>query len=133
MVSYSWMSNMSKAVLIVDDSPLMRKIIRRGFSEMDESWVFHEAENGVVGLEKLKLNHVNLIFSDINMPVMDGLEFVNKVRANEDYRRIPIVMVTSEGNEEFLEISARLGANGYIQKPFTPKKLKLIIESINLS
>ena len=121
---------MAKSILIVDDSPLMRKIIRKSFSKIMEDWAYYEAGNGVEGLEQLKANQIHLIFSDINMPVMNGLDFVSKVRAIKEYQRIPIIMVTSEGNEEYLDLAARLGATGYIQKPFTPQKLQTLINSL---
>jgi len=109
-------------VLIVDDSSTMRKIISRSLRqaglEVDE--VF-EAADGFEGLSALANNQVNLILSDINMPNMDGLEFIRQVRANGN--KVPIVMITTEGGEDLLREAVNSGASDSIKKPFTPEQL----------
>ena len=121
---------MSGKILVVDDSSTMRKIVMRsvrqaGF-EIDE---FLEAGDGKEGLIVLGTNPVRLILSDVNMPNMNGLEFVKAVRANDSTKSIPIVMITTEGSEDMVNQAIGVGANGYIKKPFTPEKIKETLTS----
>ena len=116
---------MSGKILVVDDSSTMRKIVMRsvrqaGF-EVDE---FLEAGDGKEGLSVLGTSPVRLILSDVNMPNMNGLEFVKAVRANDSTKSIPIVMITTEGSEDMVNLAIGAGATGYIKKPFTPEKIK---------
>lgn len=110
-------------ILIVDDSSTMRKIISRSLRQagltVDE---IYEAGDGVEGLDALSKNKVGLILSDINMPNMDGLEFVKQVRAGGD--RTPIVMITTEGGDDIIHEAMNSGASGSIKKPFTPEQLQ---------
>jgi len=110
-------------VLIVDDSSTMRKIISRSLRQagLTVDDIF-EAGDGIEGLNALGSNKVGLILSDINMPNMDGLEFVKQVRANGN--KVPIVMITTEGGEDILKEAVSSGANGSIKKPFTPEQLQ---------
>jgi two-component system chemotaxis response regulator CheY len=110
-------------ILIVDDSSTMRKIITRslrqaGFAVDD---VF-EAGDGIEGLNALAANKVDLILSDINMPNMDGIEFVKAVRSRGC--QVPIVMITTEGGEDIIHEAFSSGASGSIRKPFTPEQLE---------
>jgi len=111
--------------LIVDDSSVMRKIVERSLrqSGLDLGEVF-EAANGAEGLAVLAGHPVDLILSDINMPVMDGLEFVRKLQTLEQARGVPVVMITTEGSETNVVQALSLGARGYIRKPFTPDQVK---------
>ncbi|MDR3764979.1 MAG: response regulator [Acidobacteriota bacterium] len=111
--------------LIVDDSSVMRKIVERSLRQagLDLSSVI-EAGNGAEALGLLDTNLVDLILSDINMPVMDGLEFVRQVQTVEKLRNIPVVMITTEGSESNVVQALSLGAKGYIRKPFTPDQVK---------
>ncbi len=111
--------------LIVDDSSVMRKIVERSLRQagLDLSSV-SEAGNGADALAILDTNPVDLILSDINMPVMDGLEFVRKLQTVEKLRGIPVVMITTEGSESNVVQALSLGAKGYIRKPFTPDQVK---------
>ncbi len=114
-------------ILIVDDSATMRKIIMRGIRQagFDIAEV-KEAGDGSQGLEVLEQGSVDIILSDVNMPNMNGLEFVGKVR--EKYGdKPPIIMITTEGSEEVVAEAMSKGANGYIKKPFTPEKVQEII------
>ena len=112
-------------VLIVDDSSVMRKIVERSLRQagLDMSSVT-EAGNGAEALGKLDANLVDLILSDINMPVMDGLEFVRRLQTMDKLRGIPVVMITTEGSESNVVQALSLGAKGYIRKPFTPDQVK---------
>lgn len=116
---------MSIRALIVDDSSVMRKIIERSLRQagIDLQQVL-EAGNGAEALELLATNQVDLILSDINMPVMDGLEFVRKMQTVETACSTPIVMITTEGSESHVVRALSYGAKGYIRKPFTPDQVK---------
>ncbi|AJE04360.1 response regulator [Geobacter pickeringii] len=109
-------------VLIVDDSSTMRKIISRSLRQaglpVDEIF---EAGDGIEGLNVLSGKSVDLILSDINMPNMDGLEFIKQARANGN--KAPIVMITTEGGEDILKQAMDNGASDSIKKPFTPEQL----------
>ena len=111
--------------LIVDDSSVMRKIVERSLRQagLDLSSVI-EAGNGAEALGMLDANPVDLILSDINMPVMDGLEFVRQLQTMEKLRGVPVVMITTEGSESNVVQALSLGAKGYIRKPFTPDQVK---------
>jgi len=109
-------------VLIVDDSSTMRKIISRSLRQaglpVDD---IYEAGDGIEGLSALGDKKVDLILSDINMPNMDGLEFIKQVRANGN--NVPIVMITTEGGEDIIKEALSSGASASIKKPFTPDQL----------
>jgi two-component system chemotaxis response regulator CheY len=111
--------------LIVDDSSVMRKIVERSLRQagLDTLLVFEEG-SGIDGLELLKAEHVDLILSDINMPSMDGLEFLRQVRAQNLAPGVPVVMITTESSEEHVKQAILAGAQGYIRKPFTPEQVK---------
>ena len=111
--------------LIVDDSSVMRKIVERCLRQAGvEIQEVYNASNGIEGLALLKENQVDLVLTDINMPVMDGLEFVRQTQGLENARNIPIVMITTEGGEKQVLEALSLGAKGYIRKPFTPEQVK---------
>jgi len=116
---------MSIRALIVDDSSVMRKIVERCLRQagMDLGQV-HEASNGAEALALINENPFDLILSDINMPVMDGLEFIRHLKEMENGKNIPIVMITTEGGEKSVLEALALGAKGYIRKPFTPDQVK---------
>ena len=111
--------------LIVDDSSVMRKIIERSLRQagIELSEVF-EAANGVEALAALGRTKVDLILSDINMPIMDGLEFVRQLQGVAEAKNIPVVMITTEGSETNVMRALSLGAKGYIRKPFTSDQVK---------
>jgi two-component system chemotaxis response regulator CheY len=111
--------------LIVDDSTVMRKIVERALRQagIRLAEVF-EAGNGSEALDLLRQHAVDLILSDINMPVMDGLEFVRQLASLEQARDIPVLMITTEGSESHVVQAITCGARGYIRKPFTPDQVK---------
>ena len=110
-------------ILIVDDSSTMRKIISRSLRQAGLAVdTIYEAADGIEGLNALAAGSVDLILSDINMPNMDGLEFVKQARA-QGYKA-PIVMITTEGGEDIIGEAMNSGANGSIRKPFTPYQLQ---------
>jgi len=112
-------------VLIVDDSSVMRKIVERSLRQSGiELGQVSEAGNGVEALAVLQQGKVDLILCDINMPVMDGLEFVKQLPSVENARGVPVVMITTEGSEGHVVQALSAGARGYIRKPFTADQVK---------
>lgn len=117
------MNNMR--VLIVDDSSVMRKVVERSLRQAGISiGQVLEAGNGMEALAVLLQEKVDLILCDINMPVMDGLEFVKHLSGMENVNGIPVVMITTEGSEGHVVQALSAGARGYIRKPFTPDQVK---------
>lgn len=116
---------MAYNVLIVDDSQTMRKVIRKTVSisgfEIGDCW---EAGNGQEALNILRTCWVDLILTDLNMPVMNGLEMIKELVKDEIYRKIPVVLITTEGSEPRIEEAYALGIKGYIQKPFYPEAIR---------
>ena len=112
-------------VLIVDDSSVMRKIVERSLRQagIELAKVF-EAGNGAEALGVLKENQVDLILCDINMPVMDGLEFIKQLPGVANAKDVPVVMITTEGSETHVVQALSCGARGYIRKPFTPEQVR---------
>ena len=111
--------------LIVDDSSVMRKIVERALRQAGlDQLVVHEAGSGAEGLDVLKAKPVDLILTDINMPVMDGLEFLRQVRAQSLAPGVPVVMITTESSEDHVKQAIQAGAQGYIRKPFTADQVK---------
>jgi two-component system chemotaxis response regulator CheY len=111
--------------LIVDDSSVMRKIVERSLRQAGIDLVeVREASNGAEALGALKDSPVDLILCDINMPVMDGLEFVRQLQGVENAKGVPVVMITTEGSESHVVQALSCGARGYIRKPFTAEQVK---------
>lgn len=113
------------SALIVDDSSVMRKIVERALRQAGISLVrVLEASNGVEALTVLRSERVDLILSDINMPNMDGLEFLRQLRSENLAPEVPVVMITTESSEEHVREAIVAGAHGYIRKPFTAEQVK---------
>jgi two-component system chemotaxis response regulator CheY len=111
--------------LIVDDSSVMRKIVERSLRQAGiELQEVFEAGNGAEALESLKDHPVDLVLCDINMPVMDGLEFVRRAATIDSAKVVPIIMITTEGSESHVVQALSAGARGYIRKPFTPEQVR---------
>ncbi len=120
---------MLKKVLVIDDSALIHQMYKMVLMRYKCEIV--DAMNGQDGLDKLAKNpDINLILLDINMPVMNGIEFIKKVKDIAEYKDIPIVMVSTEGKEEDTLRGLALGAKGYVKKPFQPSDLHTLIEKI---
>lgn len=112
-------------VLIVDDSAAIRKILQRVLRQTElPIGAVYEAGDGAEALETLRKQTVGLILSDINMPNMDGLEFLSKVRAEPGWQGLPIVMVSTEGAHAKVLEAVERGASGYVRKPFTAEQIK---------
>ncbi|HYA40822.1 MAG TPA: response regulator [Syntrophobacteraceae bacterium] len=122
---------MAYNVLIVDDSKSMRKVILKtlqlsGFS-LGECL---EASNGREALEILEGKWIDLILADVHMPVMDGMGFIVSLRDKDICGDTPVVFVTTEANEERLNQLMKLGASGYIRKPFRPEEIRALLSRI---
>jgi two-component system chemotaxis response regulator CheY len=116
-------------ILAVDDSPTMRRIIintlkRAGYTNVVE------AEDGKDALAKLRVENVNLVITDWNMPEMDGLSFVTAVRGMDKYREMPILMITTRSVKDDIIEAMKAGVSNYIVKPFTPETLREKIEAL---
>lgn len=109
-------------VLIVEDSPTMRQLVSFALKRLRGMRIV-EANDGVDGLRKLSSEKFDLVFTDINMPVMDGLKLVSLVRSDPANRHIPIVIITTEGAQEDRDRALALGANDYITKPIQPNRI----------
>ena len=116
-------------ILAVDDSPTMRRIIintlkRAGFNNVIE------ASDGKDALAKMKIERPNFIITDWNMPEMDGLTFITTIRATDEYKELPVLMVTTRSVQEDIVAAMKAGVNNYIVKPFTPDTLKAKIDQM---
>jgi len=109
-------------VLVVEDSPTMRQLIVFALKRI-RGFQIVEANDGVDGLKKLSAEKFDLILTDINMPIMDGLKLVSMVRNDPNYKETPIIVITTEGAIEDRERALALGANEYITKPIQTKKI----------
>jgi two-component system chemotaxis response regulator CheY len=112
-------------ILIVDDSAGVRKILQRVIRKAEVPLgVVHEAGDGCEALEVLKTKTVGLILSDINMPNMNGLELLSRLKSDEAFRNVPVVMVSTESNQAKVLEAVQLGAAGYVRKPFNAEQIK---------
>jgi two-component system chemotaxis response regulator CheY len=110
-----------KTVLVVDDSRIMRNIVKNTFDQLKIQVMFLEANNGISAVQVLLNNPVDLILLDWNMPQLSGIDFLRHVRSLDSYRTIPIIMVTSESSKLNVVEAIKAGATAYITKPFTDK------------
>lgn len=116
---------MESDVLVVDDSAAIRKILQRVLRQTGVPIrTIYEAGDGQEALEVLKAQKIDLVLTDINMPKMDGLQLLASVRASAQWRGIPVVMITTEGGEAKVGEAVKLGAAGYVRKPFTADQIK---------
>jgi two-component system chemotaxis response regulator CheY len=119
-------------VLVVEDSPPMRKMIVFALSRVKTLSVV-EADDGVDALRRLAATKFDLVITDINMPILDGLKLVKRLRADETYQHVPIVIITTEGAAEDRQRALALGANAYITKPIQAAQvLKVVREMLPL-
>lgn len=102
--------------LVVEDSPMMRQLIVFALSRIKSIQVT-EADDGIVGIKKIASQRFDLVITDINMPIMDGLKLVKRIRSDDTHRDVPIIIITTEGSNEDRERAMALGASAYITKP----------------
>lgn len=119
--------------LVVDDFSTMRRIVRGLLREMGYANV-EEAEDGADGLSKLRTQKFDFVVSDINMPKMNGFEMLQAIKADDNLKHLPVLMVTAEARKEDIILAAQSGAAGYIVKPFTratlEEKLNKILQKL---
>jgi len=112
-------------VLIVDDSAAIRRILQRVLRQTDISLgEIQEAGDGTEAVEILKNRGFGLILSDINMPRMDGLQLLARIKEMEHLKTVPVIMITTEGGQGKVMEAVALGATGYVRKPFTADQIK---------
>lgn len=119
---------MSKTVLIIDDSKAVRDMI--AFTLQPHGFAIHQAENGRAGLDKLPVVSPNLVITDLNMPVMNGLEFIANARKTPKGAGIPIIMLTTESAPEMKARGKAAGATGWMDKPFDANKLVAVTRKL---
>jgi two-component system chemotaxis response regulator CheY len=122
---------MAYRILIVDDSPSMRAFIRRVIqvSGFDCSTCL-EASNGQEALDVLSREWVDLILTDVNMPAMDGVQFVRRLESDECLRSIPVLVVSTDSSNARIQHMLSMGVKGYLAKPFTPEGLRAELERL---
>ena len=119
---------MTKTIMTVDDSASVRLMVN--FTLRELGYEILEAENGKEALKKLEKKKIHMMITDINMPEMDGISLVKKMRANPDYKFIPIIMLTTESQIEKKNEGKKAGATGWIVKPFKPDQLVAVVKRV---
>ncbi len=118
-------------ILIVDDSSTMRKIVSRNLRQAGvKTTSVTEASDGVEAWSLLESEPFDLVFSDVNMPNMTGLELLDKIRAEEGLKSIPVIMVTTESTPQAVQTFLEHGASGCVGKPFTPDRLEAVVSAV---
>ncbi len=123
---------MSVNVLIVDDSVTIRLMIKKvlSISLGDVLGNVYEASDGISALSKIADNDITLMMVDLNMPRMNGMQLISRLKSNPKYSDIPIVVISTEGSEERIKELEELGISGYIRKPFRPEQIREILADI---
>jgi len=116
-------------VLVVDDSPTMRQLIVFALKRLRDVSIT-EANDGVDGLKKISSAKFDLVLTDINMPVMDGLKLVSLIRGDATHKGVPIVVITTEGGQEDKDRAMALGANSYITKPIQANSVLAVVKDL---
>jgi two-component system, chemotaxis family, chemotaxis protein CheY len=122
---------MSIDVLIVDDSLTIRAMIKKALQlSLPDLGQVYEAENGILALARLAEKEVGLIMTDLNMPRMNGLQLIEKIKRQPKYANIPVIVVSTDGSTERLSELEQQGIRGYLRKPFRPEQLKQVLSEI---
>jgi len=119
---------MSPAIMVVDDSPSVRQLM--GFSLSAANYRVVEAANGEEALEKFDQENVSMVITDLNMPKMDGLQLIRELRGGRASRFMPIVLLTSESEQENRQRSKEAGASAWLNKPFKPQQLLQMVRMV---
>jgi len=119
---------MEKVILAVDDSGSLRQMV--AFSLKAAGYQVIEAVDGQDGLDKDKNKTVDLVLTDQNMPIMDGLTLIANLRGLSSYQKVPILMLTTESSDEMKAKGKAAGANGWLVKPFDPKRLIEVVQKV---
>jgi two-component system, chemotaxis family, chemotaxis protein CheY len=122
-------ANTNMKILVVDDFQTMRRIIKNYLRQLGFNNV-EEAEDGDVALEKLNDGQFDFVITDWNMPKMTGIDLLKKIRSENNFKNIPVLIITAEAEKENVVQAAQAGVNDYIVKPFTPEVLQNKIEKI---
>jgi two-component system chemotaxis response regulator CheY len=123
------MPDVNMKILVVDDFQTMRRIVRNILKGLGFTNIV-EADSGVTALEILKKEKIDFIVSDLNMPEMTGIELLKTIRASEEWKDLPFLMVTAEGKREHVLDAVKNRVNNYVVKPFTPATLEEKIRNI---
>jgi two-component system chemotaxis response regulator CheY len=123
------MTDPSLSILVVDDFATMRRIVRKALKQLGYNHVF-EADDGTSALQVLKKEKIQFIIADWNMPQMPGIELLKTVRSTEEWKSLPFLMVTAEGQREYVLEAVKHKVSNYIVKPFTPEVLREKINKI---
>jgi len=118
---------MSKTIMTVDDSSSVRQMV--SFTLKDAGYEVIEATDGQDALNRLK-GSVDMIITDLNMPNVDGIELIRKIRSSTGYKFIPIVMLTTESQDEKKQEGKKAGASGWIVKPFKPPQILSVVQKL---
>ncbi len=110
-------------ILIVDDSPTIRRMVRASLTGLPEDTEFIEAASGLEAIERLALGTVELVVLDLNMPDMHGIEVLGFVRSHQKYRQVPIIVLTTRGDDSSRTAAMQAGATAFLTKPFVPQVL----------
>lgn len=121
-------NSVSSTIMTVDDSPSMRMLLKAALTDL--GYKVLEAEDGVHALERLDGIEPDLLITDINMPRLDGFGLIEKVRAEDRHRNLPILVLTTESSDEKKQRARSAGATGWIVKPFHPDKLAAAIRRV---
>ena len=116
-------------ILIVDDSATIRKMVRASLQSMSPS-EFEEVGTGLEAIERLALTRADLIVLDLNMPDMHGIDVLKFVRSQERYKRLPIIVLTTRGDETSRQAAETAGATAYLTKPFAPAALLATVRDL---
>ncbi len=119
---------MSKTILTVDDSASIRQLVK--FTLKKAGYSVLEGSNGEEGLNVAQSNDVDMVITDLNMPIMDGINLIKQLRAVSKYRYIPIIMLTTESDASMKQKGKAAGATGWIVKPFKPEQLLAVIKKV---
>ena len=123
------MTDSSLNILVVDDFATMRQIVRKALKQLGYNHVF-EADDGKSALQVLKKEKIQFIIADWNMPQMPGIELLKTVRGTEEWKNLPFLMITAEGQREYVLEAVKHKVSNYIVKPFTPEVLREKINKI---
>ncbi|MDT8318194.1 MAG: response regulator [bacterium] len=116
-------------ILVVDDSPTMRQLIVFALKRLRDVSIT-EANDGVDGLKKISSAKFDLVLTDINMPVMDGLKLVSLIRGDATHKEVPIIVITTEGGQEDKDRAMALGATSYITKPIQANSVLTVVKGL---
>ena len=117
-------------ILIVDDSPTIRRMVKASLTDMSDRMEFIEAGSGLEAIERLAMGSVELMVLDLNMPDMHGLEVLGFVRAHQKYRQVPIIVLTTRGDDSSRTAALQAGATAFMTKPFDPQALAFRVREL---